>query len=412
MKCISNISPKYNPTAIERHDDLSLTPNRKAKNKKAHDKGEEVLFDPTITCKEGIEECFHVFMDPDKISMTPASRHLTWGRDLDHIRIDVYTDGACMKNGKLNARSGSGIWIDTNHPLNRAIKVPGPTQSNQVGELVAVIVALETIPNFCHLTIIMDSKYVIEGLTKHLREWEDNGWIGIKNVDMFKRAAYLLKRRTTPTLFKWVKGHQGNIGNEESNKLVKEGANKEDPDELTLHIPIKFDLQGAKLATLTQAIAYRGIRGRQPAPNCPSMNRNLDTTQEAIRIYTGECETDETIWQSIRKCTIRTRVQQFLFKVMHNTPMIGEVWFKIPGFEHRGTCAICNTTETMGHILLACEAHPVKVAWDLAKKLWPHANLPWPVLSLGAILGCGCLITNNTDQADQGVREKGLVLML
>ena len=66
----------------------------------------------------------------------------------------------------------------------------------------------------------------------------------------------------------------------------------------------------------------------------------------------------------------------------------------------------------MSHILLACEAHPVNVAWDLAKKLWPHANLPWPVLSLGAILGCGCLITNNADQADQGVREKGLVLTL
>lgn len=76
---------------------------------------------------------------------------------------------------------------------------------------------------------------------------------------------------------------------------------------------------------------------------------------------------------------------------MHATPMIGKVWFHIPGYEHRGTCATCETTETMEHILLTCRENPVGIAWDLAKKLWPHEDLPWPELSLGIILGCGCL---------------------
>ncbi|KAH9051854.1 ribonuclease H-like protein [Lactarius vividus] len=224
-------------------------------------------------------------------------------------------DGLCTNNGKLDTICGCRIWICADHPLNHALKVLRPLQSNQVGELAAIIAAMHSIPNYCQLMLITDSKYMIKGLTKHLVEWEDRGWIGIKN------------------------GHQGNLGNEESNKLAKEGVDKDQESQM--------------------------------APNWPLTNQNMDTMREAIM-------TNRMIWRSIRKDTIHTRVQQFLFKAMHNTLMIGDVWFKIPGFKHRGMCTTCDTTETMEHILLACHANPVKIAWDLAKKLWPHRNLPWP----------------------------------
>jgi ribonuclease HI len=137
--------------------------------------------------------------------------------------------------------------------------VPGTPQSNQIAEIVAVIAAANSIPSFWPLIIILDSKYTINGLTTLLGTWEDNGWIGIKNAPYFKKAAYLLKRRTATTTFKWVKGHEGTIGNEESDHLAKEGARKEELDILELDVPKEFDLQGAKLATLTQATAYQGI---------------------------------------------------------------------------------------------------------------------------------------------------------
>jgi ribonuclease HI len=180
--------------------------------------------------------------------------------------MTVYTDGACMENGKLDARCGSRVWVEVNHPLNKSMRILGNKQSNQVGEIAAVIAAVESLPNYCKLTIVSDSKYVIKGLTENLQKWEDNGWIEIKNPEFFKRAAYLLKRRTAPTYFEWVEGHKGNRGNKESDKLAKEGAENDQPDELSLHIPVEFDLQGAKLAMLTQAIAYRGIRECRPPP--------------------------------------------------------------------------------------------------------------------------------------------------
>lgn len=113
------------------------------------------------------------------------------------------------------------------------------------------------ISTFWPLIIKTDSQYVIKGLTTHLRVWEDQGWIGIKNSRLFKKAAYLLRKRTAPTLFEWVKGHSGDEGNEQSDMLAKEGASKDQPDDLPLDIPPEYDLQGAKLATMTQVLAYK-----------------------------------------------------------------------------------------------------------------------------------------------------------
>ena len=77
------------------------------------------------------------------------------------IQLTVYTDGSCLQNGSNNARSGGGVWFSNGHPLNRVICVPGWDQSNQAGEIAAVVVALQSVPWDADLTIITDSQYVI-----------------------------------------------------------------------------------------------------------------------------------------------------------------------------------------------------------------------------------------------------------
>ena len=389
---IHELAPKYNPLQIgEQHDNLSLTNRRKNNNTTARKNNKEITFDPSITCKDSVAECFRIFMNPARLSPIPARRPFARGLNLDPRKISVYMDGACWNNGKANAKCGSGVWLGLNNPRNAAIRVPGPKQSNQVGELAAVIAAASSVPTFYPLTIITDSRYVIDGLTKHLGQWEDNGWIGTDNAEFFKRAAYLLKKRTAATTFQWVKGHRGNLGNEESDKLAKEGANKDVPDIMSLDIPKDYDLQGAKLATLTQAVAYKGIQLQATTPPRPTTNRNLETIRQSIQAYQGSLETDKTIWNSLRKRTIRTRVQQFLFKALHNTPMVGAVWFHIQGFESRGECRPCATTESMEHILVGCTQGATETIWRLAKESWDHERYKWPTISLGIVLGCGNL---------------------
>lgn len=86
------------------------------------------------------------------------------------------------------------MWLDNNHSLNKAIRIPGDDQSNQTGEIAAITVALQIIDPTTPLTIVSDSRYAIDGLTKHLPTWEDHGWTDISNHKWFQSAAYHLRR--------------------------------------------------------------------------------------------------------------------------------------------------------------------------------------------------------------------------
>jgi ribonuclease HI/exonuclease III len=384
--------PILNPLAHdEHHGNFSLTPNRKRRNSNARERNEDILFDPSITTKNSLAECFRVFTDPGRTLRNPAKRTIIAGTNQRHEMVEVYTDGACFNNGKLNAKCGAGIWFGDNDPRNRAISIPGRNQSNQIGELTATIFAIQTIPNFVPLKIKTDSTYVINGLTKYLLTWENQGWINIKNAQLFKKAAYLLRRRTATTHLKWVKGHNGELGNEESDALAKEGAQKPTPDDLDLSIPNEFDVQGAKLSALTQAITYRGIMNRKRPNEREAATRNLQRTRQAVQDYNNTQETDETIWLSLTKKVLRTRVKQFLYKTMHNTYMVGSAWNRIQNAEHRGICAVCHVEDSMEHILIQCNSLPRRKVWELAQQTWPHAPELWPNITLGIILGIGCL---------------------
>jgi ribonuclease HI len=293
------------------------------------------------------------------------------------------------------------VWFGHNDPRNSATRIPGEAQSNQVGEIAAIIIAASAVSPYQPLKIITDSKYVIEGLTEHLGKWEDDGWIGIKNAKFFKKAAYLLRHRRAKTKFLWTKGHSGNEGNEESDRLAKEGASKQEEDELDLEIPVEFESQGTKLATLTQAKAYQGIMEKMEVEQRRAARINLQLTREAIHQTTSELESDPAIWCSIRKPVFRTLIQQFLFKTIHNTHMTGKYWRNIPNCEDREMCATCNTTDSMSHILTQCRENDTQLIWTLARDLWPYPNFPWPEINLGTILGCGTI----TLKAEEGQRN-------
>ena len=85
---------------------------------------------------------------------------------------------------------------------------------------------MELIPPYQPTKIYMDSKYMIEGLTTHLENWENDRWIDIKNAEFLKKVAHLMRHRSARMTLQWVKGHDGIQGNKESNTLAKQGVNK------------------------------------------------------------------------------------------------------------------------------------------------------------------------------------------
>src|SRR5882724_5861257 len=58
----------------------------------------------------------------------------------------LYTDGACLEGNTSRARAGAGTFCLEDGTKNYALRIPGPSQTNQRGELMAIVKSLSFIP--------------------------------------------------------------------------------------------------------------------------------------------------------------------------------------------------------------------------------------------------------------------------
>jgi ribonuclease HI len=195
--------------------------------------------------------------------------------------------------------------------------------------------------------------------------------------------------------------------------LAQEGSHKMLQDILDLTPVQKFNLTGVKLATISQATAYKGIQERLCPNPRPSTVINLDITRYAVERTTKHLPTDATIWLSIRNRDITRTIRVFLWKVLHNAHKCGNYWLQIPNFEHRSTCLMCGVEDSMTHILTECDAPGQKEIWNLTKDLWLSKHNLWPnVVNIGVITGC-CLakFLNGKGQHKLGAERLYRILM-
>lgn len=231
----------------------------------------------------------------------------------------VYTGGSSLHNGQQHATCGAGIWVEEDHPM-KTIRVPGASQSNQTAKLAAIVVALQSAPSSSDLTIITDSRYAIQTLTGSLSSIEDRGWSDTPNETWLRAAAYHLRRRGTPTRFKWVKGHDGTVGNEGADRL----------DDIDLTVPPAFDCTGLKVGTISQASTYLCLQDLDTAPPSRHAQVMLDRVHVALEEVNDTVVTDTYIWARCRHPDLRRPVHTFLFKAIHNALRIGDFWSNIP----------------------------------------------------------------------------------
>ena len=95
------------------------------------------------------------------------------------MSIIVYTDGACINNGKKNAKAGYGVFFGDMDSRNKSVPIIEGKITNQVAELSAIIDAVETIittDDKTNIIIKTDSRYCIDCVTKWGCKWEKNGW--------------------------------------------------------------------------------------------------------------------------------------------------------------------------------------------------------------------------------------------
>ncbi|NP_001272728.1 ribonuclease H1 [Maylandia zebra] len=144
--------------------------------------------------------------------------------------VVVYTDGCCSRNGQSGARGGIGVYWGCNNPLNVAERLQG-RQTNQRAEIQAACRALEQAKqnNIKKLVLYTDSKFTINGVTSWVKNWKLNGWRlksggQITNKDDFVKLDRL--NGQVEVVWMHIPGHAGYRGNEEADRLSREGAAK------------------------------------------------------------------------------------------------------------------------------------------------------------------------------------------
>jgi ribonuclease HI len=139
----------------------------------------------------------------------------------------IYTDGACSGN------PGPGGWGAVLRYGSHLREMHGGERSttNNRMELMAAIRALEALTRPSKVQLYTDSTYVLNGITKWLAGWERNGWKTasrkpVKNVDLWQNLAAAMKPHEVE--WHWVKGHNGDPGNERADELARLGAAEAD----------------------------------------------------------------------------------------------------------------------------------------------------------------------------------------
>lgn len=177
----------------------------------------------------------------------------------------LYTDGGCLQDKKLGgygvhgylyfaepAKQGTGckkaVPTPEGYVLTSSLKdysgKPDITvthyvdafgtimseATNNVAELRGAIEALKIVAHtgVKHAYLRLDSEYVLKGMQQWLPKWLKNGWVGSTGQPVANRSHWeeihtlltSLEAADVKLSFKWVKGHNGEFGNEAVDKLA------------------------------------------------------------------------------------------------------------------------------------------------------------------------------------------------
>ena len=136
------------------------------------------------------------------------------------MKYKIYTDGACSGNP---GPGGWGAVILEEEKNQKNISGNEKDTTNNRMELMAPIMALKKINTNSKVVIYTDSKYVKNGITEWIKNWEKNGWKSankkpVKNKDLWIKLDNLCK--DNKIIWKWVKGHSNNKYNNLADELA------------------------------------------------------------------------------------------------------------------------------------------------------------------------------------------------
>ena len=139
--------------------------------------------------------------------------------------VEIWTDGACKGNP---GPGGWGVLLKFGQVEKTLHGGESQTTNNRM-EMMAVIEALRILKRPCQVVLHVDSQYVMKGMTEWIHGWKMRGWRTadkkpVKNADLWQLMDEQVQRHQIE--WRWVKGHNGDPGNERADLLANRGADE------------------------------------------------------------------------------------------------------------------------------------------------------------------------------------------
>lgn len=129
--------------------------------------------------------------------------------------VTIVCDGSSLGNGRGNPRAAAvavlgfnGYWKAVGEFLGNA--------TNQQAEIAAAAIGLESLKEPCRVTLLSDSRYVVETMGGTWKRKTNHEWW--KRLDNAARMHQIT--------WKWVKGHDGHIVQEVADAMARLMAEK------------------------------------------------------------------------------------------------------------------------------------------------------------------------------------------
>ena len=137
--------------------------------------------------------------------------------------VAIATDGACKGNP---GPGGWGALLRFGEVEKELSGGENPSTNNRM-EMMAAIMALESLKRPCAVILTTDSVYVRDGITKWIHGWKRNGWRTaakkpVANAELWQRLEAACARHSIER--RWVKGHAGDADNERADRRASDAA--------------------------------------------------------------------------------------------------------------------------------------------------------------------------------------------
>jgi ribonuclease HI len=137
--------------------------------------------------------------------------------------VIITADGACLRNGHKNTHAAAAAILEYNGHRKAVARYIGPS-TNQRAEVVAAILALESLKQSCTVILRTDSQYVTETMKGNFKRKS--------NLDLWQQLDTASANHEVT--YEWIRGHNGNPEQEAADKIARATAKAESVNDTVL----------------------------------------------------------------------------------------------------------------------------------------------------------------------------------